>query len=83
MELEKDKQFKHQRTSQAFNNLSGTEKASIFMLALEKEHAATLFNLMEDDEIKTLTITTISISCLEIISLIPEYMVTTLSFKSP
>ena len=56
MELEKDKQFKHQRTSQAYNNLSGTEKASIFMLALEKEHAATLFNLMEDDEIRTLTL---------------------------
>ena len=56
MELEKDKQFKHQRTSQAYNNLTGTEKASIFMLALEKEHAATLFNLMEDDEIRTLTL---------------------------
>ena len=57
MELEKEKTFKDQRVNQAFSNLSGTEKASIFMLALEKEHAGTLFNLMDDDEIRTLTLT--------------------------
>ena len=55
MELQKEKQFKNQRITQAYGALSGKDKAAIFMLSLEKEHASTLFNLMEDDEIRSLT----------------------------
>jgi flagellar motor switch protein FliG len=57
MALDKDKQFKQQRIKQSYGSLTGGEKAAIFMLSLDNEHASTLFNLMEDDEIKTLTLT--------------------------
>ena len=40
----------------SYNDLSGSEKAAIFMLSLEQEHSSMLFNLMEDDEIKELSL---------------------------
>ena len=36
-------------------NLTGVQKAAIFMLALDQEHSGMLFTLMEDDEIRELS----------------------------
>ena len=38
-----------------YRSLSGTQKASIFMLALGQDHSAKLFELMEDEEIRELS----------------------------
>ena len=40
----------------SYNELTGSEKAAIFMLSLEQEHSSALFNLMEDEEIKELSL---------------------------
>ena len=39
------------RVREDYRTLSGSEKAAIFMLALGEEHAAKLFELMDDEEI--------------------------------
>ena len=43
------------RVKDTNEHLTGADKAAIFMLSLDSEHSATLFNLMEDDEIKELS----------------------------
>jgi flagellar motor switch protein FliG len=40
----------------SYNELTGSAKAAIFMLSLDQEHSAALFNLMDDDEIREITI---------------------------
>ena len=40
------------RIREDFRSLTGPEKAAIFMLALGEEHAAGLFEHMDDDEIR-------------------------------
>jgi flagellar motor switch protein FliG len=45
------------RVKDFYRGLAGNEKAAIFMLSLEQEHSAALFNLMDDEEIKELSIT--------------------------
>ena len=45
------------RVKDNYRNLTGADKAAIFLLSLDAEHSATLFNHMEDDEIKELSIT--------------------------
>ena len=45
------------RVKDSYRGLAGNEKAAIFMLSLEQEHSAALFNLMDDEEIKELSIT--------------------------
>ena len=40
----------------SYSDLTGSEKAAIFMLSLEQEHSSMLFNIMEDDEIKELSL---------------------------
>jgi flagellar motor switch protein FliG len=40
-----------------YRSLSGPEKAAIFMLSLPQHHSAALFQMMDDDEIKELSIT--------------------------
>jgi flagellar motor switch protein FliG len=37
------------------NNMSGTQKAAVMMLAVGEENASRLFALMDDDEIKELS----------------------------
>ena len=44
------------RVKDQFRNLSGPEKASIFMLSLDQEHSAAIFELMDDEEIKEMSI---------------------------
>lgn len=43
------------RTKEDFRNISGPHKAAIFILAIGQEHSATLFERMDDDEIRELT----------------------------
>ena len=45
------------RAKDQFRNLSGSDKAAIFMLSLEQEYSAKLFEMMDDEEIKELSIT--------------------------
>ena len=45
------------RVKDNYRNLTGADKAAIFMLSLEAEHSAVLLENMEDDEIKELSIT--------------------------
>ena len=45
------------RTKDQYRNLSGSDKAAIFMLSLEQEYSAKLFEMMDDEEIKELSIT--------------------------
>ena len=45
------------RVKDTYRNLTGADKAAIFMLSLEAEHSAVLLENMEDDEIKELSIT--------------------------
>ena len=45
------------RTKDNYRNLTGADKAAIFMLSLDAEHSSTLLEHMEDDEIKELSIT--------------------------
>ncbi|MDP6843805.1 MAG: flagellar motor switch protein FliG, partial [Rhodospirillales bacterium] len=42
------------RAKDQFRNLSGSDKAAIFMLSLEQEYSAKLFEMMDDEEIKEL-----------------------------
>ncbi|MEK9679214.1 MAG: flagellar motor switch protein FliG [Rhodospirillaceae bacterium] len=44
------------RVRDSYRGLSGADKAAIFMLSLEQEHSAKLFELMADDEIRELSI---------------------------
>ena len=44
------------RAKDSYRGLGGQEKAAIFMLSLEQEHSGALFNLMDDEEIKELSI---------------------------
>ncbi|MFP6733400.1 MAG: flagellar motor switch protein FliG, partial [Rhodospirillales bacterium] len=44
------------RSKDTFRNLKGSDKAAIFMLSLEQEQSAKLFAMMEDEEIKELSI---------------------------
>lgn len=39
-----------------YRNLTGQQKASILMLSLQEEHTAKLFSLMEDDEIREISV---------------------------
>ena len=43
------------RVREDFRTLTGPEKAAILMLALGEEHAAKLFALMDDEEIKEIS----------------------------
>ena len=43
------------RVREDFRSLTGPEKAAILMLALGEEHAARLFTLMDDDEIREIS----------------------------
>ena len=45
------------RVKDNYRNLTGADKAAIFMLSLDAEHSTALFEQMEDDEIKELSIT--------------------------
>ncbi|MBN08302.1 MAG: flagellar motor switch protein FliG [Rhodospirillaceae bacterium] len=45
------------RVKDNYRNLTGADKAAIFMLSLEAEHSAVLLENMEDEEIKELSIT--------------------------
>ena len=45
------------RTKDSFRNLSGADKAAIFMLSLEQDQSAKLFELMDVEEIKELSMT--------------------------
>ena len=45
------------RSKDTFRNLKGSDKAAIFMLSLEQEQSAKLFAMMDDEEIKELSIT--------------------------
>ena len=38
-----------------FRDLTGVQKAAIFMLSLDQEHSGMLFQLMEDDEIREMS----------------------------
>ena len=44
------------RSKDKYRNLSGSDKAAIFMLSLPQEHAAKLFERMDQEEIKELSI---------------------------
>ncbi len=43
------------RVREDFRGLTGAEKAAIFMLSLNEEHAAKLFGFMDEDEIKEIS----------------------------
>src|SRR5260221_11726697 len=43
------------RVREDYRSLTGPEKAAILMLSLGEEHAARLFELMDDDEIKEIS----------------------------
>ena len=45
------------RAKDNYRGLSGSEKAAIFMLALPQSHSAKLFGMMDDEEIKELSMT--------------------------
>jgi len=38
-----------------FRNLTGAQKAAIFMLSLNREHSAKLFEMMDDEEIRDMS----------------------------
>ncbi len=42
-------------TSEDYKKLTGIQKVAIFLLTMGEEHAAKMFNLMEDDEIKEIS----------------------------
>ncbi len=44
------------RSKDTYRNLSGADKAAIFMLSLDQEYSAKLFEMMEVDEIKELSL---------------------------
>src|SRR3569832_2230155 len=44
------------RGKDSIRGLSGTEKAAIFLLSLPQTHSAALFQMMEDEEIKELSV---------------------------
>jgi flagellar motor switch protein FliG len=43
------------RVKEEYRNLTGPQKAAIFMLSLGEEHAAKLFEMMDDEEIRELS----------------------------
>ena len=45
------------RSKDTYRNLSGADKAAIFMLSLEQEYSSKLFELMDVEEIKELSMT--------------------------
>ena len=45
------------RAKDNYRGLSGSEKAAIFMLSLPQSHSAKLFGMMDDEEIKELSMT--------------------------
>jgi len=45
------------RTKDNYRSLSGSEKAAIFMLSLPQAHSKVLFEMMDEDEIKELSMT--------------------------
>ena len=45
------------RSEDTYKNLTGADKAAIFMLSLEQEYSSKLFELMDVDEIKELSLT--------------------------
>ena len=45
------------RSKDTYRNLSGADKAAIFMLSLEQDQSAKLFELMDVEEIKELSMT--------------------------
>ncbi|MBT4119117.1 MAG: flagellar motor switch protein FliG, partial [Rhodospirillaceae bacterium] len=45
------------RSKDTFKNLTGADKAAIFMLSLEQEYSSKLFELMDVEEIKELSLT--------------------------
>ncbi len=44
------------RSKEDFRNLTGSKKAAIFMLAIGQDHSAKLFEKMDDEEIRDLTL---------------------------
>ncbi len=53
------------RTRGEFGNLSGPQKAAIFMLALGEEHSSKLFEMMDDEEIRELSQTMASLGTID------------------
>jgi flagellar motor switch protein FliG len=45
------------RIREDYRSLSGPEKAAVFMLSLDEEHAAKLFSFMDEDEIREMSVT--------------------------
>ena len=43
------------RGRDGYRNMSGQEKAAVFMLSLETEHSTQIFELMDDQEIKEIS----------------------------
>ncbi|MCK5445050.1 MAG: flagellar motor switch protein FliG, partial [Rhodospirillaceae bacterium] len=43
------------RVKDDFRNLSGPQKAAIFMLSLSEEQSGTMFEMMDDEEIRELS----------------------------
>ncbi|NQV54347.1 MAG: flagellar motor switch protein FliG [Rhodospirillales bacterium] len=53
------------RGKEQFRNLSGSEKAAIFMLSLDQGQSAQLFSLMDEEEIKELSITMANLGAID------------------
>jgi len=53
------------RVKDNYRNLNGADKAGIFILSLETEHSAALFERMTDEEIKELSITMASLGTID------------------
>ncbi|MBL6941918.1 MAG: flagellar motor switch protein FliG, partial [Rhodospirillales bacterium] len=43
------------KSKSELRNLSGQQKAAVFMLALGQEHSAHIFELMDDEEIRDMS----------------------------
>ena len=53
------------QSSEAIRNLSGPQKAAVFMLALDQENAAQLFEMMDDEEIRELSQTMANVGTIQ------------------
>ena len=54
------------QSSEAIRNLSGPQKAAVFMLALDQENAAQLFEMMDDEEIRELSQTMANVGTIQL-----------------
>ena len=53
------------QSSEAGRHLSGPQKAAVFMLALDQENAAQLFEMMDDEEIRELSQTMANVGTIQ------------------